>query len=36
MTLADVLDSPDFNFLAKNRLKKVVGDVFTELDKVTW
>ena len=36
MTLADVLDSPDFSFLAKNRLKKVVGDVFTELDKVTW
>lgn len=36
MTLADVLASEDFNFLAKNRLKKVVGDVFSELDKVTW
>ena len=36
MTLADVMASPDFNFIAKNRLKKVVGEVFAELDKVTW
>jgi hypothetical protein len=36
MTLADVMASPDFNFIAKNRLKKVVGEVFAELDKITW
>lgn len=36
MTLADVMDSSDFNFLAKNRLHKVVNDVFAELDKVNW
>ena len=34
MTLADVMDSPDFSFLAKNRLRKVVREVFAELDKV--
>jgi len=36
MTLADVMASSDFNFLAKNRLQKVVNGVFAELDKVTW
>lgn len=36
LTLAEVIDSPDFSFLAKNRLKKFVGDVFAELDKVNW
>ncbi|MNR84312.1 CobQ/CobB/MinD/ParA nucleotide binding domain protein [compost metagenome] len=35
-TLAEVMNSPDFNFLAKNRLRKFVGDVFTELDKINW
>jgi len=34
MTLADVMASPDFSFLAKNRLQKVVKEVFSELDKV--
>ncbi|MDD4977306.1 MAG: P-loop NTPase [Gallionella sp.] len=33
MTLADVMDSSDFSFLAKNRLQKVVKEVFAELDK---
>lgn len=36
MTLADVMESTEFNFLAKNRLKKVVGEVFVELDRVNW
>lgn len=36
MTLADVMASDEFNFLAKNRLKKIMGDVFAELDKVNW
>lgn len=36
LTLAQVMESPDFSFLMKNRLKKFVGDVFTELDKVNW
>lgn len=36
MTLEDVMGSTDFSFLAKNRLKKVVHEVFSELDEVTW
>ncbi|MDP2770552.1 MAG: conjugal transfer protein TraL [Giesbergeria sp.] len=36
MTLADVNASEDFNFLAKNRLKKIVDAVFAELDRVRW
>lgn len=36
MTLTDVMASCDFNFLAKNRLQKVITEVFTELDKVKW
>lgn len=36
MTLEDVMQSSDFTFLAKNRLKKIVGNVFDELDNVTW
>ncbi|MDQ1835207.1 nucleotide-binding protein [Massilia scottii] len=36
MTLSDVMESDKFNFLAKNRLKKVIGAVFEELDKVSW
>lgn len=36
MTLADVMASGDFNFLAKNRLQKVYAGVFAELDKVSW
>jgi len=36
MTLADVNASEDFNFLAKNRLKKIVDAVFEELDRVKW
>lgn len=36
MTLADVMASDNFNFLAKNRLQKVVTEVFAELDKVSW
>lgn len=36
LTLAEVLASQDFSFLAKNRLQKVVGDVFAELDRVEW
>lgn len=36
MTLADVMVSNDFNFLSKNRLQKVVHEIFAELDKVAW
>ncbi len=36
LTLAEVMASQDFTFLAKNRLRKVVGDVFAELDCVEW
>ena len=36
MTIADVNASEEFNFLAKNRLKKIVDSVFAELDHVTW
>lgn len=36
MTLADVMDSPDFNYFAKLRLRTVINDVFAELDKVNW
>lgn len=36
MTLADVNASEDFSFLAKNRLKKIVDSVFSELDQVKW
>ncbi|WP_426116968.1 P-loop NTPase [Massilia sp. PWRC2] len=36
MTLDDVMKSSDFTFLAKNRLKKIVGNVFEELDNVNW
>ena len=36
MTLADVMASADFNFLAKNRLQKVISEIFFELDKVNW
>lgn len=36
MTLADVNASENFNFLAKNRLKKIVNDVYSELDAVKW
>ena len=36
MTIADVNSSEEFNFLAKNRLKKIVDSVFAELDHVTW
>lgn len=36
MTLADVMASNQFSFLAKNRLNKVVQEVFADLDKVAW
>jgi len=36
MTLTDVQESKEFSFLSKNRLKKVVDAVFTELDAVKW
>lgn len=36
MTLAEVNASEDFNFLAKNRLKKIVDSVYSELDQVKW
>lgn len=36
MTIKDVMDSGDFNFLAKNRLTKIVNAVFSELDQVKW
>lgn len=36
LTLVDVMASKDFNFLAKNRLQKVFGEVFSELDKIIW
>jgi hypothetical protein len=36
MTLSDVLTSSEFSFFTKNRLQKVVNEVFAELDKVTW
>jgi len=36
MTLADVMASGDFNFLSKNRLQKVIAEVFAELNQVEW
>jgi len=36
LTLSDVNASEDFNFLAKNRLKKIVDSIFLDLDQVTW
>lgn len=36
MTISDVKSSESFNFLAKNRLGKIVSAVFTELDAVKW
>lgn len=36
MTLADVMASRDFSFLAKNRLQKVVSEIFADLDLVEW
>lgn len=36
LTLPEVMASKDFQLMAKHRLNKVVGDVFTELDKVNW
>lgn len=35
-TLDDVNASPEFHFLLKNRLKKFVGAVFTELNEIIW
>lgn len=36
MTLDDVLASPEFSFLTKNRLRKVVAEIFNDLDGVNW
>lgn len=36
MTIKDVMASDEFNFLAKNRLNKIVNAVFAELDNVKW
>jgi hypothetical protein len=36
LTLSDVNASEDFNFLAKNRLKKIVDSIFLDLDQVKW
>jgi hypothetical protein len=36
LTLAEVLESPDFNFLAKRRLQKIITEVFDDLNKVSW
>ncbi len=36
LTLDEVQSSEDFNFVVKNRLRKVVGGVFNELDQVAW
>lgn len=36
MTINDVKSSENFSFLAKNRLGKIVGAVFAELDGVKW
>jgi len=36
LTLADVNEAPEFGFLVKNRLNKIVGDVFNELATVSW
>jgi hypothetical protein len=36
MTLAEVMASTKFNYFSKNRLQKVVGEVFAELDRVEW
>lgn len=36
LTLPEVLASQEFTFLAKNRLRRVIGDVFAELDRVDW
>lgn len=36
MTLNDVMDSDEFGLLSKNRLRKVVSDVFDELNSIKW
>lgn len=36
LTLAEVLESSDFNFLAKRRLQKIVDEIFADLNKVSW
>ena len=36
MTLNDVMASSEFNFLSKNRLQKVVTEIFAGLDSVNW
>nr|WP_311528567.1 P-loop NTPase [uncultured Ralstonia sp.] len=36
LTIDDVKASSEFGFLVKNRLSKVVGDIFSELNKVNW
>ena len=36
MTISDVNESQEFNFLAKNRLNKIVNSIFSELNNVKW
>ena len=36
LTLDEVMSSPDFSFLKKNRLRKIVHGIFDELDRIDW
>lgn len=36
LTLDEVLSGSQFNVMEKNRIKRVYGDVFTQLDAVAW
>lgn len=36
MLFSEVLASPDFGLVAKSRMRKVMSEVFAELDKVEW
>ncbi len=36
LTLSEVQESKDFSFLSKNRIHKIVHDVFSQLQKINW
>jgi len=36
LTLSEVQESKDFSFLSKNRIQKIVHDVFSQLQKINW
>jgi len=36
LTLDEVLACPDFGYMSKDRLKKFMGEIFDELDRIAW